>query len=67
MSRLICAFLMCCLMALPALAQDSAQPTGTIAVEDSASQDAAIAVRIRDILGELDGYSDVTVTVSSKT
>lgn len=51
----------------PALAQDSgeAQPTGTIEVEDSATQDAAIAVRIRDILGELEGYGDVTVTVSS--
>ncbi len=45
--------------------QDSTQPTGTIAVEDSAQQDAAIAMRIRDILGELDGYDDVTVTVSS--
>ncbi len=48
-----------------ALAQDTTQPTGTIAVDDSAQQDAAIAVRIRDILGELDGYNDVTVTVSS--
>ena len=54
-------------LSLPTLAQDSgvAQPTGTIEVEDSAKQDAAIAVRIRDILGELDGYDDVTVTVSS--
>jgi len=54
-------------LSLPALAQNSteAQPTGTIEVEDSAQQDAAIAVRIRDILGELDGYDDVTVTVSS--
>lgn len=41
------------------------QPSGPISVEDSASQDAAIAVRIRDILGELDGYEDVTVTVTS--
>ena len=54
-------------LSLPALAQNSteAQPTGTIEVEDSAQQDAAIAVRIRDILGELDGYDDVTVPVSS--
>jgi len=54
-------------LSLPAFAQDGsdAQPTGTIEVEDSAQQDAAIAVRIRDILGELDGYDDVTVTVSS--
>lgn len=47
-------------------AQDSsAQPSGKIAVEDSATQDAAIAVRIRDILVELEGFADVTVTVSS--
>lgn len=55
-----------CLMVAPALAQQAAeQPQGTIEVEDSATQDAAIAVRIRDILGELDGYSEVTVAVSS--
>ena len=55
------------LLSLPltALAQQTDQPDGTIAVEDSAQQDAAIAVRIRAILGELDGYGDVTVTVSS--
>ncbi|WP_439142064.1 mechanosensitive ion channel domain-containing protein [Planktotalea sp.] len=46
-------------------AQSENQPDGAIAVEDSASQDAAIAVRIRDILSELDGYEDVTVTVTS--
>ncbi|WP_299726671.1 mechanosensitive ion channel family protein [uncultured Tateyamaria sp.] len=54
-----------CLGAGPALAQNADQPQGTIQVEDSATQDAAIAVRIRDILGELDGYEEVTVTVSS--
>lgn len=53
------------LSASPAFAQTTDQPQGTIAVEDSATQDAAIAVRIRDILGELDGYDGVTVTVSS--
>jgi len=54
-------------LSYPAIAQDTGetQPTGTIEVEDSAQQDAAIAVRIRDILSELDGYDDVTVTVSS--
>ncbi|EAQ04106.1 hypothetical protein OB2597_08189 [Pseudooceanicola batsensis HTCC2597] len=46
-------------------AQDNDQPTGTISVSDSAQQDAAIATRIRDILAVLDGYEDVTVTVSS--
>ncbi|WP_439121598.1 mechanosensitive ion channel domain-containing protein [Marivita sp.] len=46
-------------------AQTSDQPTGTITVNDSAGQDAAIARRIREILTELDGYEDVTVTVNS--
>ena len=46
-------------------AQSTEQPTGTITLEDSASGDAAMATRIREILGELDGYDDVTVTVSS--
>lgn len=60
-------FFILLVLAFPASAQDSttAQPTGTIEVEDSAQQDAAIAVRIRDILGELEGFKDVTVTVSS--
>jgi len=46
-------------------AQSADQPSGTIAVSDSATQDAAIATRIRGILGELDGYADVSVAVSS--
>jgi len=51
---------------LTATAQQSdSQPATTITVEDSAEQDAAIAVRIRDILTELDGFDDVTVTVTS--
>jgi osmotically-inducible protein OsmY len=49
----------------PLQAQTSDQPTGTITVDDSAEQDAAIANRIREILMELDGYEDVTVTVNS--
>lgn len=53
------------LLSTPVIAQSSDQPSGTIAVEDSATQDAAIAVRIRDTRGELGGYEDVTVTVSS--
>ncbi len=48
----------------PVFAQDE-QPSGTITVEDSATKDAAMAVRMRDILSELGGYEDVTVTVSS--
>ncbi len=60
------AFLLCliCLAPVTSLAQ-TAQPTGAISVEDSAAQDAAIAVRIRDILSELDGFDNVTVTVTS--
>jgi len=49
-----------------AFAQSSTdQPSGKISIEDSAAQDAAIAVRIRDILTELGNYGDVTVKVSS--
>ncbi|MEP2031471.1 MAG: mechanosensitive ion channel family protein [Paracoccaceae bacterium] len=53
------------LLPVAVTAQVTGQPDGTIAVEDSATQDAAIAVRIRNILGELDGFENVTVTVSS--
>lgn len=55
------------LLAVPVslFAQTESQPEGAIAVEDSATQDAAMAVRIRDILAELDGYEDVTVSVTS--
>lgn len=49
-------------LALPATAQDT--PTGTITTEATGEQDASIAVRIREILGELGNYGDVTVTVS---
>ena len=53
------------LLAAPLSAQDAGNgPTGTIATESDASTDAAMAVRIREILGELGGYEDVTVTVS---
>lgn len=56
-----------CLLCPPGIlfAQETGQPGGTITVDDSAQQDAAIANRIREILRELDGYEDVTVTVSS--
>jgi small conductance mechanosensitive channel len=39
-------------------------PDGTIAVESDANQDAAIAVRIREIIGQLDGYDAVSVSVA---
>ena len=47
--------------AMPAIAQEA---TGPITTENSAQQDAAIALRIREILSELGNYEDVTVTVS---
>ena len=47
--------------ALPAVSQEV---TGTIATENTAQQDAAIATRIREILNELEIYGDVTVTVN---
>ena len=51
---------------LPAAAQtDAQQPDGTIAVQNVAGQDAAIAARLRNILAGLSGYDDVTVEVSS--
>ncbi|MEL6701306.1 MAG: BON domain-containing protein, partial [Pseudomonadota bacterium] len=49
---------------LGAMAQTD-QPTGTITAEGSAQSDAVIAQRLRDIMAELGGYEDVTVTVSS--
>ena len=51
-------FLTC---ALPSLAQEA---SGPITTENSAQQDAAIAIRIREILTELEIYEDVTVTVN---
>jgi small conductance mechanosensitive channel len=51
-------FLTC---AVPMIAQEA---TGTIATENSAQQDADIAIRMREILAELANYEDVTVTVN---
>ncbi|WP_224826314.1 mechanosensitive ion channel family protein [Cognatishimia sp. MH4019] len=64
--RLFLSLVLCLFLPFAAMAQDTTeQPTGTIAVEDSAAQDAAIATRIRSILGELQGFEDVTVSVSN--
>ena len=52
-------FLLC--LALPVPAQEA---TGTITTENTTQQDAAIAIRIREILAELGSYDDVTVTVN---
>jgi small conductance mechanosensitive channel len=62
--RLI-AILILFMLPLGAMAQAPGQPSGTITIADSATQDAAIATRIRAILAELEGYGGVTVTVSS--
>lgn len=48
-------------LTIPVAAQEA---TGTIATENSAQQDAAIAIRMREILGELGSYDNVTVTVN---
>lgn len=53
------------LLAAPLPAQeDPGGPNGTIAAERDARSDAAMAVRLREILAELGGYEDVTVTVA---
>jgi small-conductance mechanosensitive channel len=53
------------LVPAPLLAQDDTSPSGTITAEADDATDAVIAVRIREILAELGGYEDVTVTVSN--
>ena len=58
--RIIASILLILTLALPALGQ-----TGQINTESGVTEDAAIATRIRDIKGELDGYSDVTVQVNA--
>lgn len=61
------AFLIFFLVALPVNAQDVAPSNidGPISATDNQIQDAAIAQRLRDILSELGGFDDVTVTVAS--
>lgn len=66
MIRLLLALCLALTLSTPVVAQQGEeQPSTTITVQDSAEQDAAIAVRIRDILQELDGFDDVTVRVTS--
>ena len=54
------------LLPLAAFGQDAetTAPTATIATGDNAQLDADIAVRMREILGELGNYEDVTVQVN---
>jgi small conductance mechanosensitive channel len=52
-------------LAAPAVAQNGTITTGNGTTSEQAQTDAAIATKIRDILHELDGYEDVTVTVKS--
>jgi len=62
---LFCLLLMGVALGTPPMAvAQTTQPGGTIAVDTDANQDAAIAVRIREIIGQLDGYSDVSVVVA---
>ena len=64
--RFFLALTLCLFLPFAVVAQDSSeQLTSTISVEESAAQDAAIASRIRGILGELEGYDDIKVTVSN--
>ncbi len=57
--------LMLSILPLSSLAQDAAtQPEGTIAVQSDGQQDAAIANRIREIIGQLGRYEDVSVIVA---
>lgn len=63
MRRFLC-LLTLLLLPLAAPAQEATQPDTTISVENSAQQDAAIAVRIREIIHQLDGYENVAVYVS---
>lgn len=64
MRRLLLILCLALAAPFPAPAQDATQPGTTITVASSAQQDAAIAVRIREILQQLDGYEDITVIVS---
>lgn len=57
--RVLLILLTLCL-ALPAAAQ---QPQGEISVQNTQANDAQMENRLREILAQLDGYSDVTVTV----
>ncbi|MCK0096694.1 mechanosensitive ion channel [Yoonia sp. F2084L] len=59
--RLFVIFALFLTFAAPAVAQNA---NGPITTENSAQQDADIALRIREILTELGNYNDVTVTVN---
>ena len=65
--KALAVLILCCLAATVS-AQDGT-PQGEIGVEatgeEAARQDRAIAERIRNILGELDGFANVTVEVNS--
>ena len=59
----ILAFLVLSMLAFPVVAQDAAQPTGSISAVPGTADDAAIEARIAAILAELDGYDAVRVDV----
>ncbi|MGB5864747.1 MAG: mechanosensitive ion channel domain-containing protein [Sulfitobacter sp.] len=64
MLRLI-ALCLCLMLPVMAQAQTTDQPSGTITIDGSTTQDAAIANRIRAILRALDDFDNVTVAVNS--
>ena len=64
MIRMLLLFLLLLVPAAAFAQTEGSQPSGTIAVESDLQQDAAIADRIRDILRQLDGYREVSVSVA---
>ncbi len=64
--RPLLAVLLAGVLATTAIAQtEGSQPDGAIAVESDRAQDFATRDRIMNILGQLEGYSDVRATVSN--
>jgi small conductance mechanosensitive channel len=63
-----CAAFLALACAGPVVAQSTgseSQPEGAIEVGDAAISDTEIRTRIRQVLGQIDGYGNVTVSVSS--
>ena len=62
--KILRAVLVALLLAVPVLAPAQQATVSQITLGDSATTDAEIAVRLREILAELGGYEDVTVSVN---
>ncbi|MCC5974014.1 MAG: mechanosensitive ion channel [Rubellimicrobium sp.] len=61
---LVVLILLALTLSTPAGAQDVDGPSGTISTERDSGTDDRIAVRIREILQEIGGYDEITVTVA---